>query len=557
MKTAYLTILLTFFVAFAMTPVQIIEPGPLGEKNIREIAENTPLELIADSISVFYKRNGYPIADVKVGIDSLSESDITAKIRVNSGPISSVEEYHIMGFPLDLPRLEIAVDKPFTEWKLARDMEKLVQKLEDGGFPFASVNIESLAIGPVQTDEVPVRVELKVDAGESVQINQVVIPEKSKTKPYVVERLMLLDLPEEYSQTRINKGVDRIEDTGWLSTSGEPRLLLDETGFWLLKVPVVEGRSVTMNGVLGYTPSGDGKGVTGHFDAEFNNIRGTARSLSFAWDQVASEKMEIEASYTEPWLLNGPGDVILSGRYYAVDSTYTERESGLDYSLPISFKLSITNGISIRAVDPDSIGQNVLNIPTSREYSLKTAAKWKGLRPRLNPREGYHAKLELKGSYIERSGPADLFETLDQYEPIFRTEIDFETAREILKRQVIDVSVSGRSALSNGPLPLSDRYYLGGLGSLRGYREEQFSAEHIGWANVEWRALLSSEAHAYLFFDTGLIRPSGENEEIKFGYGIGLRLNTAIGMWDVSYGLGEGDALTGGYIHVGLKTGFE
>ena len=111
MKTAYLTILLTFFAAFAMTSIQIVKPGPLGEKNIREIAENTPLELIDDSISVFYKRNGYPITDVKVGIDSLSESDITARIQVNSGPISSVEEYRIVGFPFDLPRLEIAVDK--------------------------------------------------------------------------------------------------------------------------------------------------------------------------------------------------------------------------------------------------------------------------------------------------------------------------------------------------------------------------------------------------------------------------------------------------------------
>lgn len=538
--------------------IDIDEAGPLGEKTVHEAAETAPVGAIADSVSKLYESNGYPMARAEVDIDSISEGEVRVTVDIIPGPISSVEEYSITGFPLEMPQLEIVEGKPFIQWKLARDMEKLVQLLEDSGYPFASVEIDSLAIGPFQPEKIPVRIHLVVEPDDTVWIQQVIIPEDSKTKGYVIERLMLLDLPELYSQTNIDKGVERIQDIGWLNVSGDPQLLLDETGFWLLRVTVSEGRSVIINGVLGYDPAADGGSrLTGHLDAAFYNIKGTGRWLSLMWDQVSNEKLEIGATYSEPWLLGGPGDLQLSGNYYDVDSTYSEREIALDYELPLNFKLNIITGIGYRAVAPDSIGQNILNIPTSREYSLQTGLEWQNLRPRTNPRKGVNSKLSVKGSYIERSGPEELFEELKRYEPIFRTELDFEAAREIFKRHVFYLGIYGRSALSSGPLPLSDQYYLGGWGSLRGYREEQFSAEHVGWANAEWRLIVSSDAHGYAFFDAGLIRPSGRSEEFKFGYGIGLRLNTAIGMWDVSYGVGQGASLTGGFIHVGLSTGFE
>ncbi|MGC9313993.1 MAG: BamA/TamA family outer membrane protein [bacterium] len=558
MKTSFLILLLLALPVIAETLIEIGEDGPLGNRAVRETALRSPLHEIEDSINALYHRNGYLTAGAMAEIDSLPNGDVRVRIEVSSGPESVVERYDIGGFPFALPELEIAVGKPFIEAKLLKDMAKLAGSLEDRGFPFAAVNVETLAIGPAGTDEIPVRISLDVVPGDSVRIKQVIIPEDSKTKAHVVERLMLLDLPELYSETRINKGLERIRDTGWLNVSGQPQLLLDETGFWLLRVPVSEGRSVTINGILGFAPSPGSSGrLTGHLDAAFYNIAGTGRELTMIWDQVESEKMELGASYTEPWLLGGRGDVALSGNYYSRDSTYTRRSIAAEYSLPVSFSMKFIWGAAWRAVDPDSIGEYVHRIPTSREYSIEFGAEYGNLRPRINPRRGVFAKLALEGAYIQRTGQDFLFETLDRNEPIMRTRGDFKTAVEVFREQVLFVGIHGRSALSKGPLPLSDRYYLGGWGSLRGYREEQFSAEHIGWSNLEWRALLGPEAHGYIFFDSGIIRPSGEEEDLRFAYGAGLRLNTAIGRWDVSYGVSTEGALTAGYLHVGLSAGFE
>ena len=558
MKTSFLILLLFVLPIIAETRFEIGEAGPLGKRAVRETVQRSPLPEIEDSLIALYQRNGYLTAGVLAEIDSLPNGDVRVRIEVSSGPESVVERYDVRGFPFEFPELEIAVGKPFIERKLIKDMEKLVGSLEDRGFPFATVNVESLVIGPAGTDEIPVRISLDVMPGDSVRIKQVVITDDTKTKAHVVEWLMLLDLPELYSESRINKGLERIRDTGWLNVSGQPQLLLDETGFWLLRVPVSEGRSVIINGILGFAPSPGSRGkLTGHLDAAFYNIAGTGRELTMLWDQVESEKMELGASYTEPWLLGGRGDVALSGNFYSRDSTYTRRSVAAEYSLPLSFAMKFIWGAAWRAVDPDSIGEYVHRIPTSREYSVEYGGEYGNLRPRINPRRGIFARISLEGAYIQRTGQDFLFETLDRNEPIIRTRGDIKTAVEIFREQVLFVGIHGRSALSKGPLPLSDRFYLGGWGSLRGYREEMFSAEHVGWSNLEWRALLGPEAHGYVFFDSGLIRPSGEDGDLRFAYGAGLRLNTAIGRWDVSYGVSTEGALTAGYLHVGLSTGFE
>jgi outer membrane protein assembly factor BamA len=558
MKAKITAFLFIVAVVFGGLRLEIGDAGPLGKKAVRETASKIPYDQVADSVDALYRRNSYPTVNTAVEYDITSARDTVVRVNVTAGFPCIVDEYRIIGYPFNLPVLETTIGKHFTDAKLALDMKKLVGLLENEGLPFGAVVVDSLSIGAAESGYFPVRIVLSVFPGETVFLRQVVIPENLKTKAYVVERLMLFDPPERFSQARITKGIERIRATGWLNVSAEPQLLLDETGFWLLRVPISENRSVAMNGILGYTPGAGGKGkLTGHFDAAFYNIAGTGRELKLLWDQVATEKMEIGASYVEPWILGGNGDAELTGNYYSRDSTYTRREIGLKYSLPLDFNLRFINGASFRAVDPDSIGQNVYRIPASREYSIESGMEWSGLRPKINPRKGIYAKLTLQGSYIDRSGPDFLFEDFDKNEPMLRLKSDFKTAFEVLHEQVLFIGIHNRSAFSKKQLPLSDRYYLGGWGSLRGYREEQFSAEHILWANIEWRLLLGSEAHGYAFFDSGVLKRPKENEDFRFSYGVGLRLNSAIGRWDVSYGVGTEDAITGGYLHVGLSTGFE
>jgi outer membrane protein insertion porin family len=135
---------------------------------------------------------------------------------------------------------------------------------------------------------------------------------------------------------------------------------------------------------------------------------------------------------------------------------------------------------------------------------------------------------------------------------------------------VLSIALHGRLVTSSEQVvPLPDQFRLGGATTLRGYREEQFRGSRVAWSNIEYRYLLSRRSRAFLFFDFGyyyrIERSPSENEtepqflkieEFKPAWGLGVRVDTPLGIVGVDYGLGEGDALTNGKVHVSLVNSF-
>ena len=540
------------FVAIAaMGEVVVEEAGPLGSRTVRDVVERIgDVEGIADSVEALYRMEGYLYAEVAANTDTV-DGVVTTTIRIDAGSMASVERYSVEGFPGAMPELSLKVGKTFREAALAWDMESLVEDLEDRGFPFASAEIESFLIDV----EARVRVSIAVNPRDSVEIGALILPNKIDTKGYVVERTMLLHFPELYSQGRIEKGIERLDDLSYLSVFGKPDIVLDESGVWALRMDVVEGRTILIDGVLGYAPKGSGKGeLSGQLDAVFANLWGTGRNLSFHWIQSSNEYLRVQTAFTEPWLFSGPGAMTVDGEYYRRDSIFTENSFSIKYSWPVSFVTDISVGGGYRGVMPDSAGQVSSGIANSKEFNLDFGCSIGRLKPRVNPKGGFDLSIVVSPSYIERRGPEDLFESIERFEAMARIEGDAEAAQSIGRNSVAFLGLHGRSALSGGPLPISDGYYMGGWGSVRGFREEQFFAENLGWGNFEWRLLLGGDAHGFAFIDGGLTRPSGGEYDLHYGYGIGARISTAIGWWSVSYGVAGGESITGGMIHVGLKT---
>jgi outer membrane protein insertion porin family len=104
---------------------------------------------------------------------------------------------------------------------------------------------------------------------------------------------------------------------------------------------------------------------------------------------------------------------------------------------------------------------------------------------------------------------------------------------------------------------------MGGARTLRGYRENQFFGSRIAWTNTEYRFLLARRTFIYGFVDTGYyfrpkddLRLSPKAEGFKYGYGLGLLVETSLGYLGVSFALGQGDSFNNGKIHFGLINEF-
>ena len=108
-------------------------------------------------------------------------------------------------------------------------------------------------------------------------------------------------------------------------------------------------------------------------------------------------------------------------------------------------------------------------------------------------------------------------------------------------------------------LQLSDHFWFGGFGSLRGYRENQFHGTTVSWINLEYRFIVGRNSRVFLFSDWGFYQyeeATGIKNDILPGYGVGIRFDTPLGIMGVDYGLGRGDTFSTGKIHFGLINSF-
>ena len=107
----------------------------------------------------------------------------------------------------------------------------------------------------------------------------------------------------------------------------------------------------------------------------------------------------------------------------------------------------------------------------------------------------------------------------------------------------------------------SDLFRLGGATSLRGYDEDRFLGNVVARGLVEYRLQLDRASYAHAFFDLGYVaRPAltttTATQGWHPGYGLGLRLQTAIGRISATYALNpEVQSPANGRVHLGLSVG--
>lgn len=161
------------------------------------------------------------------------------------------------------------------------------------------------------------------------------------------------------------------------------------------------------------------------------------------------------------------------------------------------------------------------------------------------------------------NGPVDyITPDLKLNSTLQRIELVLNVFYELFPKQVAALKFNGKE-LRGDFFEQSDLFRLGGTNSLRGYREDQFLGNRIFWSNFEYRYLLTRRTYGFLFFDSGyylrnedLQRNIAKQEGFKIGYGLGLNIETGLGVMSVSFALAKGDSFSEGKIHFGLVNEF-
>ena len=515
------------------------------------------------SIQDFYSRNGFFFAEVNGDSSRMAtdSSSIDIVLNIDEGKQVSIGMLRIDSCTIFtqediLKQFETHVGGFLQSDLLEADIAGLLNRYERQGYPFVSASIPSISLYDDSTGK-RLRVEISVQEGRIVSIDEIRVTGNKETDAGVIVRESRILLHELYNPDKIAKIPDRLNHLNIFSHVDEPQLYVNSRGGGLL-INVNEGNTNAFDGIVGYAPAqsnGSGGIVTGFVNVSMRNLFGTARKLNVHWQSDERDAQELGGEYVEPWIFSLPIDLSGGFTQRQQDSSYVQRFVNGRIDLLLNESLTLSGVVTLESVIPSS----TLAVPVVQQSRTSTAGvelRYDTRNDNISPTSGvnYATNYQAGTKTIDGASQNSL--------AVSTLSVDASVFLSTAVHQVLAVGFHGRER-TGGSIELGDLYRLGGANSLRGYLENQFLGSRIAWTNTEYRFLLARRSYFFLLFDVGYFYLPGDDtkgiastQQMKYGYGVGIRMDTSLGNIGISLAFGQGDSFTEGKLHFGLANEF-
>jgi len=531
------------------------------------------IDSIKNRLAINFSNRGYLNSNFEgIQIEPLSDTAfVTLTINFTEGEVTYVNNIFIEREDSSLIDFDSYFDfmkeQIFNKYSLEESINEALTFAENNSYPFIKIIIEGIFFyDDSSSGEHLADIHLLINNGKKSSIDKIEVKGNTSTKDYVITRELRIEQGEEYSHSMVEELPNRLNRLRFFEPVATPQFLINEKKEGVILIEVKEKQTNNFDGIIGYIPAakeGEKGYVTGLVNVSLRNLFGTGRAAAFHWQQFNRFSQDVEIKYLEPWLLGYPFNI--NGALYQrkQDTTYVQRklEGSLEYLATEDISAAVL--IGTESITPSQNANNYTRIFNS---SILTT----GVNLKIDTRDDPYAPkggvLFINSYSLSRKkliGPLEFITPgLETNINLQRFTFSFWGFYELFANQVIAIGLTGKE-LRGTFFEESDLFRLGGNNSLRGYREEQFLGSRVAWSNLEYRFLLSRRSFAFAFFDTGYYlrnedaeRSILKSEGFNTGYGIGLSIETGLGVLAVSFALAKGDSFSDGKIHFGIINEF-
>jgi outer membrane protein insertion porin family len=449
------------------------------------ILKEEELKTDVDRLTSFYYDNGY----IQVRVDDIEVTrdgdDLILTVRIEEG-----EQYRIGNVRFEGEVLEdqaklveasgLKSGEIFRPSRLRESIFSVTEAYGDLGRAFA----EAVPATDVREGTKTVDITFKMTAGPLVSVDRIDVRGNTKTRDEVVRRELRQQEGEQFSGKGLRQGTSRVRRLGIFDEVKVESTKTDQPDKVNLVVDVKEGRTGTFSAGAGFSSE----------DSLLANARITERNL-FGRGQTATFNVDVGArrrnfrlAFTEPWAFDVPlllgvdafswsyefSDFERGGTGFSLRASYPLWELGLreflgrsldDIRAGVEYRLedTVIKGISIFA--PQSIK---IEEGTHLTSSIRPSISRNTIDAPFDPTEGSinTASVEVAGL-----GGYHEFTKIDVnsrwYFPIYRSERGWKLVYAINGTFGYGW---GNGGDSGEELPLSERYFPGGINTVRGFQ---------------------------------------------------------------------------------------
>lgn len=527
-------------------------------------------ELDLRNIIKNYQDNGYTDCRITQNTPeyNFDSSAVSLNVKIDEGPQALIGKLIITGNKLfTSDQLKNSIDtktgKILNPVTLNADMTEILNMYEKRGYTFASVSITDISqyeTGGTQK----LRVNIRIDENDRIKIDNIKVEGNIETKENVIVREIALGENNSITKENLIEIRRRLENLGYFESVEQPKILKYKNSTVLL-IRVKEGNTNTFDGVLGYVPpsQSEDKGYfTGLVNLSIRNLFGTGRKIEARFKKEIKSTQELELEYLEPWILGYPLNMNFAFMQRIEDSSYTKRNLSLKTDAMVSKKITLSAIFNFERVIPNT-SNSIFTLFDSRVLGAGAEVKYDSRDYVYNPYSGllYRTSYSVGQKKIYNTASFPNLDIPGDF-TVQKGAMDIDFYYSFFKRQSSLVGLHGIE-IRSPRFEAADLFRLGGNSTVRGYREGQFLASRAAWGNLEIRYSLTRRSFAAVFYDAGYyLKPADDlynipsQEGFIYGYGLGVRIETGLGMFGVSYALGKGDSILEGKIHFGLINDF-
>lgn len=420
-----------------------------------------------------YMQHGYLDADVKEPFARVDFDTYTADMsyQIEEGAVYSVSGISINqvksvtddALIKELIKLEIG--KPFNIKTFREDAQRIKTLIADLSYAFVEVVPDLKKDKEKQT----VEVVFKIIPGDKVKIRNVIIAGNSRTLDRIVRRELYLGPNDMYSLTDLTDSRNALGRLGFFdSNTIEEKRVDNQTMDLIVKVKEAPTGNIQLGG--GYGSYG---GILISVAVDDRNIWGSGIDLG-----VRAERSELTSNYS--FNISNPrlNDSDFSGNFSIFTSEYeyndyTVLSDGFNLGVGHRFSRYISGhlgyGFSKNKYEFEADSDEATN-PYFEDYaksSVTTSIKFDNTDDFYLPRKGFiitqsieAAGLGADASFLKSKTGFSTFKGLEEYigfDLIARYKAKFNYVHEL------------------DFLPVAERFYLGGIGSVRGYESYSLS----------------------------------------------------------------------------------
>jgi len=495
----------------------------------------------AQQIENFYLDNGYIHADIqepKIFFDSekkgliitfsMQEGDQfwTRNISIEGNKILSTAEIQ--------KKLEIKSKNIFNQSLMRQDISKVQDLYSEHGYVFSRVV-------PI-THEIPedkkIDVTLNIEEGGLTHVNLIKILGNIKTRDKVIRREVKLLEGDIFNSRKIRQSYYNINNLGFFEEVNLDVQPKPQKNMVDLAIRVKERMTGQMSIGGGYSSEDQ---FVGTAEIKLGNLQGLGQKLSIS-AELSSKRSTYDIGFTEPWLF----DIPLSAGFdiYYVDKeydTFTKTAKGGDIRLgyPVADYTRLFGTYMYERInkkeDVSSLDDIIIE-EKSTTSSIRLTLVRDSRDNRFKPSKGSLNRLsfQLAGGAL---GGTNYFT-----KRIFDSGWHFPVWKQLV------LSLHGKIGYASGykgrELPDFERFYVGGLSTVRGYEERSIgpkdppnTGDPIGGnklvvTNVEFNFPIYDIMRGVLFWDAGNVFVEEEElfgYSLRMGVGVGLRFFTPIG----------------------------